>query len=688
MVVSYRRIGAVGYVTLDNPPVNAMGLAVRLGLLAAVDWAEAEVGLERVIVASAQRAFAAGGDAREFNAPPVEPHLPDVLGRIEACAVPWIAAVQGVALGGGAELMLACRYRIAAPGVQIGLPEVTLGLVPGAGGTQRLPRLIGLAAALDMIASGKPVSAEKAVTMGLIDILDADPVLAAETLPGEALDTAVAVGDMDGPVMDEAAVAAAFAMVGKRSRLQIAPEHAIDMVELTTNTPMDAAMMVERQTFMALRDGAQSKALRHVFFAERGAKRPASLVAEPVAVGHAVVVGGGTMGAGIAYALLNKGIRVTILETDAEGVERAQQNVEKIIAASLKRGLISEAGSVERLAAFGATDDYDAAATAELAIEAAFESMDVKKAVFTKLEAVLPPHAVLATNTSYLDVNQIAGVLADPSRLVGLHFFAPAHIMKLLEIVRGDATSDVALATGFALAKRLGKIPVLAGVCDGFIGNRILARYREAADMLLLENTNPWELDEAMVDFGYAMGPYEAQDMSGLDIAFANRQRNAATRDPKRRYVHISDRMVQEGRLGKKTSVGWYRYPGGGGKVIDPLVEDLCREEAHFAKVTRKALTDDEIRERLLLAMINEAADILAEGIAQSAADIDLVTVHGYGFPRWRGGLMHYADTLGVDAILAKLEVLVAEDPVVWAPSKWIVDCAAAGGTFATYRGK
>jgi len=309
--------------------------------------------------------------------------------------------------------------------------------------------------------------------------------------------------------------------------------------------------------------------------------------------------------------------------------------------------------------------------------------MEVKHAVFSALQAAMRPDTLLATNTSYLDVNEIAAVLDDPSRLVGLHFFAPAHIMKLLEIVRGEATSDAALATGFALAKRLRKLPVLAGVCDGFIGNRILARYREAADTVMMDGSNPWEIDEAMVEFGYPMGPYEAQDLSGLDIAFANRRRQDATRDPARRYIPIADRMVNEGRLGKKVGVGWYRYPGGGGKVIDPLVEDLAREEAHFAKVERQAFSAEEIRERLVLAMINEAAAILDEGIAQSAADIDVVTVAGYGFPRWRGGLMHYADSLGAGAILARLEAFAAEDPVAWAPADLIRRLAARGGSFS-----
>lgn len=684
MSVTWRREGRVAFVELNNPPVNAMGLALRQALLEAVDWVEEEEDLERVIVSGAGRVFAAGGDAREFDAAPVAPHLPDVLNRVEACPVPWIAVAHGAALGGGAELMLACRYRIAAPGTQIGLPEVTLGVIPGAGGTQRLPRLIGMEKALEMISVGKPIRAEAAFKLGLVDIVDADPMNAAMTLPSEALDTSVVVGLRDVPMLEAGIIEKARANVAKRMRSQIAPERAIDLVLMSADTPFETAMQAEREAFLALRDGSQSKALRHIFFAERGAKQPKSITADPVDVKQAVVVGGGTMGAGIAYAMLKAGLQVTILETDAEGVVRARENVEKIISQSLERGLLSDPDAIR--ARFAASHDYSSLGEADLAIEAAFESIEVKKLVFSQLDAALPDHAVLATNTSYLNINEIAAVLGDPSRLVGLHFFAPAHIMKLLEIVQGDATSDKALATGFALAKRLKKIPVLAGVCDGFIGNRLLARYREAGDTLLLHGANPWELDEAMVEFGYAMGPYEVQDLSGLDISYANRKRLADTRDPNRLYVKIPDRMVEEGRLGRKVGVGWYRYPGGQGKVVDPLVEDLCREESHFAKVERREISGDEIRERLLMAMINEAADILAEGIAQAATDIDLVTVYGYGFPRWRGGVMNYADTLGVKTILEKLRKFEAEDSIVWKPSPLIVSLAKSDKTFADYK--
>jgi 3-hydroxyacyl-CoA dehydrogenase len=670
---------------LDNPPVNAIGQAMRQALLVAVLWAEAE-GLERVILTGHGRNFAAGGDTREFDQAPEPPHLPDVLNRIEQSPVHWIAAISGAALGGGAEIALACHYRIARPDATIGFPEVLIGVVPGAGGTQRLPRLVGLDNALEMIPTGKSVTGQQAKVIGLVDELDDDPVARAEMVNSEWLDMAVPVGELNSGQAGPAVYEKARDVAMKKMRGQDAPLKAIDLLERSESASLDEGLKAERDAFLTLRTTDQSKALRHIFFAERGAKAPDWIDSAPDDVDHVAVVGGGTMGSSIAYALLNAGMTVTLLETDAPAVERAEANVARIIEASLKRGLIDEDGADARRNRLSVTDDYEKSADADLAIEAAFESMDVKKVVFEKLASALRPGTVLATNTSYLDVNEIAGTIDDPSRVLGLHFFAPAHIMKLLEIVRGERSSKKTLATGFALAKRLRKVPVLAGVCDGFIGNRILARYREAADTLLMDGTTPWEVDEAMVDFGYAMGPYETQDLSGLDIAHANRRRLDATRDPKRRYIPIGDRMVEEGRLGRKVGVGWYRYPGGGGKVIDPLIEDLIREEAHFAKVERRAFTADEIRYRLLHAAINEAADILHEGIADKATDIDLVTVNGYGFPRYRGGLMHYADSLGPSAVLHALNTLCEEDPLVWRPSPLIEDCVSRDITFAEWR--
>ena len=685
MQVTMRSENHVGYVTLSNPPVNAIGQVLRMGLLEAVRWAE-RGRLDRVIVSGAGGIFAAGADAKEFDAAPQEPHLPEVLNAIDESFVPWIAAIEGVALGGGAEIAMACRMRIMAPGARIGLPEVTLGVIPGAGCTARLPRLVGLQKAVEMITTGKPIGAQAACSVGLVHTVEDDPIEAAFLVNSEALGCIVPTWEYHAPAHDADLFRMARENLQAKMPGQEAPVRALEVIEAGLALPFHAALAHERRVFLELKTGSQSKALRHLFFAQRAAKAPAHLKGSALEVQHAAVVGGGTMGAGIAYALLSSGLQVTILEADADGLKRAEDNIGKIIEASLTRGMIDAARAADLRSRLTLSTQYSQAATAQLAIEAAFEDMAVKQEILGKLDAVLSADAVLATNTSYLDINEMAAPLMDPTRVIGLHFFAPAHIMKLLEIVQGAQSSDRAIATGYALAKRLGKVPVRAGVCDGFIGNRILARYREAADTVFMDGSTPWEVDDAMVEFGYAMGPYEAQDLSGLDIAYANRQRQAPTRDPNRRYIPIADRMIELGKLGRKTSAGWYRYPGGGGKVEDPIVADLAIEEAHFSGITRTDYSSQEMRQRLVLAMINEAADILDAGIAQSAGDIDLVTVFGYGFPRWRGGLMHYADSLGVETIVAQLEILAQEDPIAWKVSPLLSRCADAGQSLAEAR--
>ncbi|MBP0484111.1 3-hydroxyacyl-CoA dehydrogenase [Sagittula salina] len=401
--------------------------------------------------------------------------------------------------------------------------------------------------------------------------------------------------------------------------------------------------------------------------------------AEPGDINRVAVVGGGSMGGGIVSACLNAGLHMTLVEPDLESLTRAEASLRKFIDASPSHGPIGVAEAWRSQLVL--TSDYAAAAGAGLAIEATSDAMEIRRDIFDRLQAVLGPEAVLASATSTPDLNEIAGAVSEPSRVVGLHFFAPADVSNLLEIVRGDATSDRALATGLALAKRLQKVPVLARNREGFIGNRILARYREAADTVFMDGSTPWDVDEAMVEFGFAMGPYEAQDITGLDVAHANLRRREAARDPARRTIPIIDRMMELGKLGRKTGAGWYRYPGGGGKVDDPIVADLALEEAHFAGITRVDYGPEEIRERLLLAMINEAADILGEGVAQSARDIDLVSVHGLGFPRWRGGLLHYADALGAPAIVERLHALAEEDPVAWRVSPLLMDCLTRGVT-------
>ena len=677
----------VFFVELANPPVNAINLAVRRGLHDAMLAIQATTGLERVLLMGSETIFAAGGDAREFDASPIAPHLPDVLAMIEASDIPWIAVINGAALGGGLELALACRYRIASPKAQLGLPEVLLGIVPGAGGTQRLPRLIGFAAALEMITSGKPISAKAGLAAGLLNLVDANPMQVALAVASTHLAAATPVGQLPNPRIDEAALAKSNAGLARRAKGQIAPVKATELVTLTSHTNFTDGIAAERDCFLTLRQSEQAKALRHVFFAERGAKAPAALTNHmPKIIDQAVVVGGGTMGAGIAHALVRAGITTVTIETNDATAKQAAARAESLIEAAVKRGLITAQKADEMRSRYSISTDYTSAANAQIAIEAVVEDIAVKITVFQKLQEVMPANAILASNTSYLDIDAIAASLDDPSRLVGLHFFVPAHIMKLLEIIRGDASAPTALASGFRLAKQLGKIPVVAGLCDGFIGNRILARYREAADLLLLHGATSAQIDEAMTGFGYAMGPYEAQDMSGLDIAFANRRRQDASRDPNRTYVHIADKMVEAGRLGRKTGLGWYSYANDGKAATDSLVDALIVAEAGHAGITRRHFSNDEIVKRLLLAMINEGANILQEAVAQNASDIDLVSILGYGFPRWRGGLMHYADQLGMVAILAGLKDFSAEDQHIWQPSQLILDAVKTGSDFASFK--
>ena len=687
MSVHIRYDGEVAVVTIDNPPVNAISLEVRRGFVETLKAIESNYRkLDRVILTGSGNYFSAGADAREFDGAILEPHLPDIVEGIEKSPVPWIAAINGVALGGGVELVLACRPRIAHPAVEIGFPEVKLGVIPGAGGTQRLPRLVGFEVALNLVTSGRPIKAQEALECGLIDLIDENVTDAAESCQLDIWQNRKPLSQLPSPVFQETAWHKTLHYLSSRLRQQDAPGKAAELVALSTKTTLADGIEEERKIFLDLRTSPQAKALRHLFFAERAAKAPREFTqVEPRSIQTAVVVGGGTMGISIAYVLQRMGISVQIIEMDHTNAERARVNVAHLFDAAVARRMISADQARSGKEQLKVIVGYTRIFAADLAIEAVFEDMDAKKAVFVALEHSLPDTAILATNTSYLDIDELASVVRDPSRVIGLHFFNPAHVMKLLEIIQARNTSDITLSTGFSLAKELGKIPVLVKACDGFIGNRILARYRETADMLLVDGATPYEIDEAMVAFGYPMGPYEAQDLSGLDIAYANRRRQAATRDPTRRYIPISDRMVERGRLGKKCSVGWYRYPDGQGKVEDPVVIDLVVEESRFAKVKRRLFSQNEIREWLVTAMINEASDILEEGSAQSPKDIDLVTVHGYGFPKWRGGLMYHADQIGLTRIVKTLKRLEQDDPIVWKPSAGLLRVVKAGTSFAEF---
>ena len=681
-IISHRRIGRAALVQINRPPVNAINHDIRAGLLAALANIAMADDVDRIILAGAGDIFAAGADAGEFGLPMAQPDLPTVVVALESAAVPVIAAIKGACLGGGLELALACRWRIAAPSAQLGLPEVILGVVPGSGGTQRLPRLVGMKAALSMIPAGRSVRTAEALEIGLIDQQDDDPVTAALALSLTDINDRLPVSHRPAPPADPEAAAAALAQARRRMPHQQAPEEAVRLIGLSHTMSFDDALVQERATFLALRDGDECRALRHIFFAERGARAPAHLKAVPTApLDTAIVIGGGTMGAGIAHALARSGSAVTLIERDDGALQAAHKRMSTLYDAAVGRGLMQAEAAVREHGAIRFQVGYHGLDSAGLVIEAVFEDMQVKRDVLTALDRAAPD-AVLASNTSYLDIDVMAGCLADPSRLVGLHFFSPAHIMKLLEIVRGVKTSDRALATGYALAKRLHKIPVQVGVCDGFVGNRMLQRVREAAELLLLDGAAVAQVDRVMRNFGYAMGPYETQDMSGLDIAWANRRRQAATRDPARRYSRVSDLLCEAGWLGRKAGRGWYLYEDGRPVGPNPDAEPLIEAEAARHGIIRRELADDLIEETLLLALINEAAALLEDGIADVASDIDLVLVHGYGFPRFRGGPLFHADRMGLGLIRDRLAALQERDPVIWALSPRIDRLADAGRGF------
>ncbi|WP_220748842.1 MULTISPECIES: 3-hydroxyacyl-CoA dehydrogenase NAD-binding domain-containing protein [Jannaschia] len=640
MTVSLHHDGACAIVTIDAPPVNAISQTVRQGLLDAVAACDANPEVQSVVLTCAGRTFVAGADIREFGAPPQPPHLPDVVTAIEGATKPWVAAIHGMALGGGLELALGCHGRVATAEAKLGLPEVTLGLIPGAGGTVRLPRLVPAEMALDMVATGKPVTAQAALAAGLIDrTADADLLDAAKSLATTLGQPTPTLSRAPAPIT-EAFEAKAKSLLSK-ARGQLSIPEAVEAVRRGLGSAPEA-LVEERAAFLRLKSSDQSGALRHIFFAERSTLKDARAKVPPRPLQSVGVVGGGTMGAGIAAACLLSGLSVTMVERDAEAAALGHTRVEGILSQSRARGLLSDGQYDDRLSAFRAVADYAALGEADLAIEAVFEDLDVKHGVFAQLDRHMRAGAVLATNTSYLDVDQIAAATRDPSRVIGLHFFSPAHIMKLLEIVTPAAVADDVVATAVALSKRLGKTAVLAGVCDGFVANRIMTAYRREADYLLEEGALPWQVDGAMRDYGFPMGVFQMQDLAGLDIAWAMRKRRAATRPDTERYVTIADSLCKAGRFGRKAGAGWYAYDGGAPRP-DPEVVRIIGTARAASGRTPRTFGDPEIMDRILGAMTREAQAVLAEGIARTPEDIDVVMVNGFSFPRWRGGPMYAA---------------------------------------------
>ena len=685
--IAYEREGDIAILKAQNPPVNALGYDVRRGLIDGIERAEADDGVRAILIYGDGRTYFAGADIREFGKPPKEPYLPDVCNRIEASPLIVVSAIHGTALGGGLEIALSTHYRVAVPSARMGLPEVHLGLIPGAAGTQRLPRLTGVVASIDLVTSGRQIGAQEALDMGVIDkIADGAPreiglSYAAELLESGAQRRAVSELPAPEPIDFDAAYESAL----KKSRGQISPAYGVRAIQAACEMPFDAGVAEERRLFLELMNTDQRQGMIHAFFSERAVGRLPELDGvEPRKVAGIGVIGGGTMGAGIATAALLSGLSVVLVEMSPEAADAAGKRIEGNLGGALKRGKISQA-KFEDLTqkALMLTTSYDDLSQADLVIEAVFEEMGVKKSVFAELDRVCKPGAVLASNTSYLDVDEIAASTSRPSDVIGLHFFSPAHVMKLLEVVVGAQTAPDVVATGFALGKRLGKTSVRAGVCDGFIGNRILKTYRTAADHMVLDGASPYQIDKAMTGFGFAMGPFAVADLAGLDIGWATRKRLAPARDPRERVPTYTDKLCEAGNFGQKTGRGYYIYEAGKrAGVPNPEVTDLIAAERAELGIAPREFTDDDIVRRYMAAMVNEAAKVVGEGIARRPLDVDMVFLFGYGFPRYWGGPMKWADLQGLPALLDDIRAYAREDEFFWQPAPLLEQLVAQGRTF------
>ncbi|AVO37670.1 3-hydroxyacyl-CoA dehydrogenase NAD-binding domain-containing protein [Pukyongiella litopenaei] len=692
IAIDYERIGDIAVLKAQNPPVNALGQAVRQGLVDGIARAERE-GAKAVVIYGDGRTYFAGADIREFGKPPTDPWLPDVCQRLEDSPLITVSAIHGTALGGGLEVALSTDYRVAVPSARVGLPEVHLGILPGAGGTQRLPRVAGVEAALDMITSGRHVGAREAEKLGVIDrVVDGDVREAGIAYARDLLDAGAdtrPVGRMPAPapVDFDAAHAAALA----KGRGQLSPAQCVRAVQAACELPFDKGLERERELFHELMESDQREGLIHAFFIERAvAKLPELDGVEPRGLTAIGVIGGGTMGAGIATSALLAGLTVTLLEMTPEAALAARGRIEANLGGALKRGKISQDQFAHLTeTALRPTTDYGDLGDADLVIEAVFEEMDIKKDVFRKLDEVAKPGAVLATNTSYLNVDEIAAMTGRPEDVLGLHFFSPAHVMKLLEIVVADKTAPDVLATGFALGKRMGKVSVRAGVCDGFIGNRILATYRTCADHMVLDGASPYQIDKALTDFGFAMGPFAVADLAGLDIGWAVRKRKRAEGiDPRARDSAYADTLCEAGHFGQKTGKGYYVYEAGKrAGVPNPEVMPLIEAERAAQGITPRDFTDAEIVRRYMAAMVNEAARVVGEGIARRPLDVDVTLLYGYGFPRYRGGPMKWADMAGLPGLLDDIRNWAAEDAYFWQPAPLLEQLVAEGRKFEDLNG-
>ncbi|MEP7260070.1 MAG: 3-hydroxyacyl-CoA dehydrogenase NAD-binding domain-containing protein [Usitatibacter sp.] len=692
MTAHYVRDGAVAVVTLDNPPVNGMGHSTRVAIADGLAKAAADPAIRAIVLMGANGLFSGGADIREFNTPKAleKPTLRDLIAMCEASPKPVVAAIEGNCMGGGLELALGCHYRVASPKAWVALPEVRLGLLPGAGGTQRLPRAIGVERALEMIVTGDPVLADKLSGSLIGQVITGDWL---EGVVGYARN--VARDDSRPRVRDRPATApddpgyfaAARAKAAKGSQNLPAPQRCIDAVEAATTKAFDEGLAYERELFLALMNSPESRGLRHAFFSERAAARIPDVPSDtPVrTIRRIAVVGAGTMGGGIAMSFVNAGFPVTILETQQAALDRGLGVIRANYESAVKRGKLTPERLEQRMALLTPTLSYDAIADADLVVEAVFEEMGVKEAVFRKLDEVMKPGALLATNTSTLDVDQIAAATQRPRDVIGMHYFSPANVMRLLEVVRGRETAKDVLATVMQLAKKTGKTAVVSGVCDGFIGNRMLKQYKAQASALVEEGASPQQVDRAMEAFGMAMGPFRVGDLAGNDIGWAIRKRLYAE-DPATRKQPIGDRLCEMGRFGQKTGAGWYRYePGKREALPDPAVDAVIDAVRSEMGIKPRAIEDREIVERCVYALVNEAAHILEEGVARRASDIDTVYLTGYGFPRHRGGPLFYADRVGLANIIASMKQFAATtgaDASFWKPAARLARLAGEDKTF------
>ncbi len=689
-VVTTQRSGGIATILVDSPPVNALGFAVRDGIAEAVAALAADDAVEAIVLRCAGRTFFAGADITEFGKPMREPDLRAVIDRIEACPKPVVAAIHGTALGGGLEIALGCHYRVALASAQFGLPEVKLGILPGAGGTQRLPRLMGIKAALEIMVSGDFFKADRALGTGVIDRIVAEldeapiafarEIAATRPLPivsqrNEKLDEAKAVPSL----FDDFA-----ASIARKSRGFPAPARIIDSVKAAVTLDFAGGMAREREGLLELMASAESVAQRYFFFAEREAAKIPDIPADtPIhKIERAAVIGAGTMGGGIAMNYANAGIPVTLIETAQEALDRGLKIIRGNYEATARRGGLTAEEVEKRVGLITGSLKLEDVATADIVTEAVFEEMGIKKELFATLDRFAKPDAILASNTSTLDVNEIAGATTRPERVVGMHYFSPANVMKLVEVVRGSKSSKAAVASAFAVSRRLKKVPVQTGVCYGFVGNRMLHRRTYESEMLLLEGAAPAEIDKAVFDFGFPMGPCAMGDLAGLDVGYRIRRGLGVVEK------NIADRLVEAGRMGQKTSAGYYRYePGSRAPIPDPEVDALIDAIARERGVNRRHIPGEEILERLLYPMVNEGARILEEGIALRASDVDVIWVYGYGWPVYRGGPMHWADGIGLKKIRDRLAALYDETGREhWKPAALIEELAAKGGSFAGWK--